>query len=173
MNYHTGAQHLYLNNNDEDDNILDERGVIRDGKTYRVPTYMMDSAQIAAASIDHSFDVERNTSEREKLYADAETRLCLAYLDPLAAWRDPSPAVASQQPTNDAPSEPQTLADAYAAYEARVTSAYKNPPPVVPIVTDRTLQSLLPPKSASITDERAATYQAYDERVTRQWKNPL
>lgn len=161
----TGAQHLYLSNNDEDDDILDERGIVRDGQIVRSPPmYMMDSVQLAVAMNDAQHEPETLADA----YAAAEARLT-------NAWRDPAPVIAPepQQPTNDGKQEPATLDDAYAAYHERLTTAYKNPPPVVPIVPDSNPQSLFPPPSSMMTDERERLYARRNEVYENAWKNPL
>lgn len=295
----TGAQQRQLYNIDDDDDALDERGILKDGKGFRASMFMMDSTEIDVAanrSQASALDIQRNTSEREQLYADAaarlscayldptsayrapvassndamtaqekqqvekllnggwktpatkiaelgleglpapvtsasgiapatspnlplsaqeqylkwlttawqtpavaldakqptndaqrepetladayayaEARLCSAHLDPYAAWRDPAPAVApAQQPTNDGKQEPPaTLADAYAAYETRLTTAFKNPPAMAPIIPDSDPQSLLPPPSSMMADERERLYTKRNEAYENAWKNPL
>jgi hypothetical protein len=183
----TGARQLLTDDQYED--AIDERGVIRDGKTYRAAMYMMDSAQLAAASIDHSFDVARNTSEREQAYFDAEARLTNAWRDPANAfkeedeplrpdeiitpWRGRFSAIAPE-PTNDAQREPETLADAYAKTEARLNTAYldpfaawRDPSPAIATEPQQPTNDAKQ-EPASLAD----AYELYHQHLTNGWRNP-
>ncbi|MGB6078640.1 MAG: hypothetical protein WBF99_04200 [Xanthobacteraceae bacterium] len=156
MNYHNGKF---------EDDALDDNGVLRDGQTLRVPLFMIDGTDVKILPV-----AQDDAQSLAQAYTDAEARLT-------SAWRDPSSSfpqvTADQKPTKDAATEPATLADAYAAYHERLTTAYLNPPPMVPIIPSNNAESLLPPPSASMTDERAKLYAKHNERLERMWENPL
>lgn len=165
MNYHNGAF---------EDDALDDNGVIRDGQTLRVPIFMIDGTDVKIPPLTHQ---DQTIGEKVMAMRESDETGQQKYLTWLNnAWRDPSaPAQVSadQQTVKDATTEPATLADAYAAYHDRLTTAHLNPPSMVPIIPSNNAESLLPPPSASMTDERTKLYQSYNERISRLWENPL
>lgn len=203
----TGARQLY--NIDEDD-ALDERGIVRDGQVIHRSLQMMDSVQRAVmanhahafglddapalgrryedAADNHGFDIQRNTSEREQVYADAEQRLTNAWRDPANAFREEDEplrpdeiitpwrgrfSAAAPLPTNDEQKPPATLEASYQSYFDYLKDAWRNPPAMAPIVPDSAPQSLLPPPSTALTDERERLYAKRNEAYENAWKNPL
>lgn len=205
----TGARQLLTDDQYED--AVDERGVLRDGKAYHASMFLMDSAQLTGASNhahafglddapalgrryedaadNHGFDIQRNTSEREQVYADAEQRLTNAWRDPastfneedeplrpdeiITPWRGRFSTAATPPPTIDEQKPPATLEDSYALYHDRLVNGWRNPPPVAPIVPDSAPQSLLPQPSTALTDERERLYAKRNEAYENAWKNPL
>lgn len=165
MNYNNGAF---------EDDALDDNGVIADGKTLRVPLFMIDGTDV---KIPPATLQDQTIGEKVMAMREREKTAQRRYEEWVQnAWRDPSaPAQVSadQQTVKDATTEPATLADAYAAYHDRLTTAYLNPPSMVPIVPSNNAQSLLPPPSAAMTDERAKLYAEHNERLERMWENPL
>lgn len=181
MNYHNTTMRHYL---DEDDDI-DDNGVLRDGQVLRASIFMMDSLQRASmASNQHIFDETNSATHQDQTIGE---KVMAMHESPEAAqrryeewvqnaWRDPyAPAQVTkdQKPTKDAAIEPATLADAYAAYHERLTTAYLNPPSMVPIIPSNNAESLLPPPSASMTDERAKLLAQRNEQLENAWRNPL
>jgi hypothetical protein len=155
MNYHNGAF---------EDDALDDNGVLRDGQTLRIPLFMIDNKAVHIPSV-----TQDDAKSLAQAYTDAEARLTSAWQTPSA----PAQVTADQQTAKDAATEPATLADAYELYHQRLTTAYINPPSTVPIIPSNNAESLLPPLSASMTDERAKLYQAYRERIENAFRSPL
>jgi hypothetical protein len=119
----------------EKDDAADDDGILKDGEMMRTPLVMMDALQRRIAGAAPTFDValcqpgprfstdahERNAIERnrQKLYGEAERRLC-------DAWRSPAAIVADQQRAAEAPLVVgDARANAYAAYEKRISEAWK------------------------------------------------
>lgn len=180
MSYYNTTMRHYVDDNED----IDDNGVVRDGQVLRASIFMMDSAQRAVVASQHIFDETNSATHHdqtigEKIMAmrEREQAAHKKYLTWLSnAWRDPSaPAQVTedQKPTKDAATEPATLADAYAAYHQRLTTAYLNPPSMVPIIPSNNAESLLPPPSAAMTDEREKLLAQRNEQLENAWRNPL
>lgn len=67
---------------DDDNDIMDEDGVVKDGKSVRVPLFLMDSLQ-----------QEVSLAERRRIADDAREE----YIASLNGWRNPKPSLSDDE----------------------------------------------------------------------------
>ena len=132
---------------DEEDDVFDENGILKDGKTYHVPMRMMDSLQRAIH--DHAQRVKvrihdaplhapgfvfvqdaRIVEERRKIHDEIYDK----YDETVSnAWKDPTTSrngfVGSQADESDRQGSGRDAKDAkraaYAAYDAYIANAWR------------------------------------------------
>lgn len=122
---------------DDDDDAFDERGILRDGKTYRTPMYMMDALQRdIAMSAAHVTDGAGGTTGLHRpgfrlglgdaSAGDARQQAYDAYeRDLTSAWRDP--VGDGTKPDRVALPTIDARTDAYAQYDLEISQQWKGP----------------------------------------------